>query len=343
MFFLRKLIFHFAGFVVAVLLFITDLSLGSVNLPFSDIFSMFLGDDISNKAWQLIFSEYRLPKAITAVLAGSALSVSGLMMQIIFRNPLAGPYILGISAGASLGVAFSFMGAGLLSTLGIIVELGYWGSVASACLGASFVLILILFVSMRIKDMMTVLVLGIMFGSIVSSVVGVLQYFSDEVTLKSYVIWSMGSLSDVSSENINILTAVVSFGLFVSFLSGKSLNALLLGENYAKTLGLNMFYIRTLVFFGTSILAGSITAFCGPIGFVGIVVPHISRMLLKTSDTKHLIIFSILAGSVFMLLCDVLSQLPGSNKVLPINSVSAFIGVPFIIYIIMRNRKISGF
>jgi len=311
---------------------------GNARIPFIDIVEILFAGQSSTEQWVTIVRVFRLPKAITAILAGMALSVSGLQMQAVFRNPLAGPHVLGISAGASLGVAFMMMGVGATMT-GMA---GYWIIVLAAFLGASAVLFLIFFVSLRIKDVMTILILGLMFGTITSSLISILQYFSNESVLKSFTVWTMGSLNGVTLEQLKVLAPCVLCGLAASVFCVKSLNAMLLGENYARSLGVNIIASRLLIFFCTGILAGSVTAFCGPIGFVGIAVPHICRILFRTSDQRILLIGCVLTGSIVMLVSDLISQLPGNGILLPVSSVTAFIGIPVVVWIIVRNHRMTS-
>jgi iron complex transport system permease protein len=262
-------------------------------------------------------------------------------MQTIFRNPMAGPDVLGISSGASLGVAFVILGFSGNITPDSLKGLGNWILVASAWIGAGAVMILVMFISSRVKDIMTILILGIMLSSCISAFVTIMQYFSNETMLKTYV-WTMGSLGNLTGSQLNVLLVSVSSGILLSLFSAKMLNALLLGENYARSIGLNIRFARVVIFACTSILAGSVTAFCGPIGFIGIAVPHIARILFKTSDHKLLIPGTILAGGAVMLASDIISQLPGSESVLPVNSVTSLIGIPVVIWVIVSNRKYSG-
>lgn len=322
--------------------FFAVLFTGTVRIPMRDIVQILFTGQGSADEWIIIIREFRLPKAITAILAGIALSISGLQMQAVFRNPLAGPYVLGISAGASLGVAVMVMGfSGMMMEQGTGMA-GNWITVIAAFVGASAVLFLIFSVSLRIKDIMTILILGIMFGSITSSLINVLQYFSNESLLKSFTVWTMGSLNGVTASQLKALAPCVLAGLAVSIYSVKSLNAMLLGENYARSLGVHIVTSRLLIFFSTGILAGSVTAFCGPIGFIGIAVPHICRMLFRTADQRILLAACILTGAAVMLISDLISLLPGNGVVLPVNSVTAFIGIPVIIWIIARNHKMSS-
>jgi len=338
---MRNFVIYLILFLLLVFSFLAVLYIGNVRIPLADITKILFTGQSSSDEWITIVREFRLPKAITAVLAGIALSVSGLQMQAVFRNPLAGPFVLGISAGASLGVAVMMMGMGM--TAGYMAGMASnWMIVTAAFLGASAVLFLIFTVSLRIRDVMTILILGIMFGSITSSLINILQLFSNEHLLKSFTVWTMGSLNGVTSEQLKVLTPCVLCGLFVSVLTIKSLNALLLGENYARSLGVNIITSRLFIFFSTGILAGSITAFCGPIGFVGIAVPHICRILFCTADQRILLSGCVFTGAIVMLASDLISLLPGNGAVLPINSVTAFIGIPVVIWIIVRNHKMAS-
>ena len=328
--------------LLTILLFVLDIFFGSLLIPFKTIMQVLTGTGNVNPEFKSIILDFRLPKAITAVMAGMALSISGLQMQTIFRNPLAGPFVLGISAGASLGVAILVLGFSSVFTLGLFTISGSWALVIVAWLGSALVLFLILAVSIRIKDILTILILGMLFGSASSALVNILQYFSNESMLKSFVIWTMGSLGSVTSSQLNVLIPSVLVGLVLSFFSVKSLDVMLLGEQYAKSMGLRVRNARFLVFTSTSILAGSITAFCGPIGFIGIAVPHIGRLLFKTARHKILIPSSLLIGSIVMLFSDIVSQMPGYESTLPINSVTSLVGIPVIIWIILKNKKFSS-
>ena len=325
--------------ILLVLLFIGDLLLGSVNIPLKTVMSVLTGNG-NNIQEETLIINFRLPKAIVAVLAGAALSCSGLQMQTLFRNPLAGPYVLGISSGASLGVAIFLLGAplfGMTFTSEIVRNIGIIGA---AWIGAAAILFVIMAVSGRIKDIMAILILGMMFGSAASALVEILQYLSPDSALKSFVIWTMGSLGGVTNAQLHIMSWAVIAGLIISIYLIKPLNLLLLGENYARTMGLNIQLTRMMMFISTILLAGTITAFCGPIGFIGIAVPHITRMLFANADHKILMPASMLAGSVIMLFCDIIAQLPGYEMVLPINTVTALIGIPVIIAVIVRNKKV---
>jgi len=329
-------------FVLLVVVLIADILIGTVNISIKDLFNIILLGDNTNINLNLILFDFRLPKALAAIIAGAALSVSGLQMQTVFRNPLAGPYVLGISSGASLGVALVVLSMSSVLGTAALGFSGNWLVVIAAWLGSAAVLLMIFIVSSRVRDIMTILILGIMFGSVIGAVVNILQYFSSESSLKSFVIWTMGSLSGITSSQLSVLIPSAIIGLILSFLSSKQLDVLLLGENYAKTLGVNIFRARFLIFVSTSILAGSVTAFCGPIGFIGIAVPHIAKILFKTSVHKYLIVGSALIGAVLMLVSDIISQLPQSGGSIPINSITALLGIPIIIWIILRNHKISS-
>jgi iron complex transport system permease protein len=327
-------------FIMVIIFLVLDIFLGSVSIKATEVIRAIFTSTDSN--FETIILKFRLPKAITALTVGVALSLSGLQMQTVFRNPMAGPYVLGISSGASLGVAFVILGFSSNLTPDSLKGLGNWILVAASWIGAGAVMMLIMVISSKIKDIMTILILGIMLSSGISAIVTIMQYFSNETMLKAYVIWTMGSLGNLSAGQLNVLLFSVSAGVILSLFSSKMLNALLIGENYAGSIGLNVRFARVVIFACTSILAGSVTAFCGPIGFIGIAVPHIARILFKTSDHKTLIPGTILIGAVIMLISDIISQLPGSESVLPVNAVTSLIGIPVVIWVILRNRKYSG-
>ncbi|MBQ9752153.1 MAG: iron ABC transporter permease [Paludibacteraceae bacterium] len=320
--------------LLLVILFVLDLLIGSVYIPLRDILGALFGGDV-DAATRLIVLDIRLIKAIVAVLAGIALSVSGLQMQTLFRNPLAGPYVLGISSGASLGVAIFILGIPLLgvATNSTISSIGTAGA---AWLGAALILAFIASVSTRIKDIMVILILGMMISSGVSAVVQILQYLSNEEALKSFVIWTMGSLGDVTSSQLMLLLPAVLIGLVVSVAVIKPLNLLLLGDQYARTMGLNVRRSRYLIFLSTTLLAGTVTAFCGPIGFVGLAIPHIARMLFCNADHRILLPATALCGAVVLLGCDIISKW----LTLPINTVTALLGIPVVIWVVVRNKSI---
>lgn len=335
---------NFKGFVllisVLLLAFVLDLVLGSVNIPLREVTEILFSGNASKKSWEIIILDSRLPKALTAIISGMALSVSGLQMQTLFRNPLAGPYILGISSGGGLGVAFITIGLQLFSiSAGWI--LSSWMVIFFSVLGSFMVLMIIFWASIRLRDIMTVLILGVMLGAVINALIGLLQYFGSATQLKSYIIWTFGSLDAVSLSQVGILFPLTVLCLVVIFAISKSLNVLLLGEAYARTMGVNIKKTRLLIILTTGILAGSITAFCGPIGFVGIVVPHLCRLLFRTSDHRILIPSSALLGASLMLISDIISHLPGSDNILPINSITSLIGIPFILWMVFRKKVIS--
>lgn len=332
----RAVVFMAISALLLGVLLTLDLVLGSVRIPASEVLRSLFGQPESLLSQSIVLN-YRLPKAITALLAGAALSVSGLLMQIVFRNPLAGPYVLGISSGASLGVALVVLGT---SALGVSYWVGQLGVVLAAMMGAMLVLLLILSVSVRVRDIMTILILGMMFGSAASAITNILQFFSDESALKSYVLWTMGSVSGVSDVRLAMFAGIVGVGAVLALLLARPLNVLNLGEGYAKTLGYNVLSIRFLSFTSTSLLAGSAAAFCGPIGFVGLAVPHIVKLSLRTSNHAVLLPATLITGGNMLLLCDLIAQLPGSDLVFPINSVAALMGIPVVIYVILRNKRI---
>lgn len=328
--------------ILFILLLIADLLLGSVVVPVKQIFLAFFPTAETSETFQTIVIDFRLPKAITAVLTGAALSVSGLQMQTVFRNPLAGPYVLGISAGASLGVALFVLGFSSVLSFGVVSVTGAWSLAVVAWLGSFLVMLLVLYVSARVNDIMTILILGILFTAAVSSVVSILQYFSSESMLKAFVIWTMGSLGSVTRSQLSVMAPAIVAGTVLAFLKIKDLNAFLLGENYARSLGVQLTRSRILIFLSTSLLAGTVTAFCGPIGFIGIAVPHICRVIFKTSDHLVLMPAVIITGGIVMLFSDIVSQLPGMQTTLPINSVTSIIGIPIIIWMIIKNKKFDS-
>lgn len=327
--------------LLLLLFFLLDLFIGSHYISFSKIIQSFFNPTATEPQILTIIREFRIPKAITAILAGAALSVAGLQMQTIFRNPLAGPDILGISSGASLGVAILVLSAGSFFGAGITSAAGSWGIAGAAWIGSGAILFLIILISMRIRDMMTILILGILISSGIIAIVNILQYFSSESMLKSFVIWTMGSLGSVTNSQLLVLLPSVITGLIIAWFASKFLDAFLLGENYARSMGMNVRFARLMIFISTCILAGSITAFCGPIGFIGIAVPHITRMVMGTARHGKLIPGTILLGALVMLISDILSQLPGSEKILPINAVTSLLGIPIVIWLIFRNKNIG--
>lgn len=319
----RTSILFFILSALTIILFSLDMALGAVNIPVGDVWAALTGGDCPRATAKIVLN-IRLIKAIVALLAGAALSVSGLQMQTLFRNPLAGPYVLGISSGASLGVALVVL-AGVGSSIGIA---------GAAWLGAAAVLVVIAAVGQRIKDIMVILILGMMFSSGVGAIVQILQYLSKEESLKAFVIWTMGSLGDVTWGQMTVLIPSVAIGLLLAVLTIKPLNLLLFGEEYAVTMGLNIKRSRGLLFLSTTLLAGTVTAFCGPIGFIGLAMPHVTRMLFRNSDHRVLIPGTILSGAAILLLCDIVSKL----FTLPINAITALLGIPIVVWVVLRNK-----
>ena len=332
----------FSSLLLLLLLsLLLNISLGQVAIPIKEIFKSLLGGNASKDTWEYIIINFRLPKAIVAILVGMGLSISGLLMQTLFRNPLAGPYVLGLSSGSSLGVAFVILGAGMLPPFFSGFLLSSYGIILASCLGSFMVLIMVLIVSRRLRDTMTILIVGLMFSSFTSAIVGVLTYFTSAEQLQKYTFWSMGSIGNVSWQNILILTIAVVIGLMLSLVSLKPLDALLLGENYARSMGLNISKTRYAIIIATSILAGSITAFAGPIAFIGLAVPHLSKLLFQTSNHKILFWSTLLIGAIIMLFCDMVSQLPGFDFTLPINAITSIIGAPIVIWLIVRKKSLQ--
>ena len=307
-------------------LFLLDLAVGAVRIPVADVWAALTGGDCPRTTAKIVLN-IRLIKAVVALLAGAALSVSGLQMQTLFRNPLAGPYVLGISSGASLGVALVVL-AGVGSSIGIA---------GAAWLGAAVVLLVIAAVGHRIKDIMVILILGMMFSSGVSAVVQILQYLSKEEALKAFVIWTMGSLGDVTVPQLAILLPSVIVGLLLAVWTIKPLNLLLFGEEYAVTMGLNIRRSRGLLFLSTTLLAGTVTAFCGPIGFIGLAMPHVARMLFREADHRVLLPGTLLSGAAVLLLCDIVSKM----FTLPVNAITALLGIPIVVWVVLRNKSMT--
>ncbi len=328
----RKTILFISLTVLLTLLFVADLSFGSIHIPLSEVKNVFFGGSYDNINSEILLN-FRLPKAITAILAGASLSVAGLMMQTLFRNPLAEPYILGVSSGASLGVALVMMSTAVLPA--VFISSG-WGMILAAVIGAALVLLLVVGVSFKVQNSVSLLIVGIMFGTIASSLVSVLQYFSNPDAIKLFIMWNMGSLSAVTWEYLQILVPTVIAGLLLAIILTKKLNGLLLGENYARGLGIPILQTRVLIVAATGILAGAITAFTGPIAFVGVAIPHIARGIFRTAQHQILMPACVLLGASLILICDIISQIP--IHTLPINTISALFGAPVIIWIILKRK-----
>lgn len=319
--------------LVLCLLLLLDMTIGDMEISVGEVFSILVGGGESDINRGIVLN-IRLVKAVMAILAGAALSVSGLQMQTLFRNPMAGPYTLGVSSGASLGVALFILGA----PIGITgsAELSTLGIAGAAWIGALATLFAVGFVSQRIKDIMVILIIGIMLSSAVGAVVQILQYMSHEETLKNFVVWTMGSLGDVTMERLYIIAPMILLGLLLAVAVIKPMNMLLLGEGYARTMGLNITRTRLLILLSTTLLAGTITAFCGPIGFIGMAMPHLSRAIFGNADHRILLPASALTGAISLVVCDIISKM----YTLPINALTALLGIPIILWVIVKKKNI---
>ncbi|WKV12857.1 iron ABC transporter permease [Marivirga harenae] len=318
------------------ILFVFSISFGSVYIPFENIIGVLVGNMAQDHPEYHIVLSYRLPKALTIVFAGAALGFSGLQMQTLFRNPLAGPFVLGISSGASLGVAVL-----VLLGIGVNGALASWGMALSSIIGSSIILLLVVLVSIRLKDSMSLLLVGLMFGAFTSAIVSIMQYFSTADDIQNFLFWTFGATGNLSWGELMIFIPVVTTGLVLGYLQAKPLNALLMGENYAQSMGLKVQFVRLLLVVSTSILAGIVTAFCGPIAFLGLAVPHISRILFKTSNHFILIPATLLIGACLLLICDLIAQVPNYDLILPINAVTSLFGAPVVIWLILKRKNIS--
>tara|TARA_R110001583_G_scaffold109799_2_gene258625 strand:+ start:6255 stop:7232 length:978 start_codon:yes stop_codon:yes gene_type:complete len=323
-----------------VLIWFVNISLGSVYIPIKQIIASLFNGEVEKESWKSIVLNYRLPKAITAIIVGSGLSISGLLMQTLFRNPLAGPFVLGISSGASLGVAILILGASFLGANITGYAFSNFGLAIAASLGAFLVLSAVMIAALKVRNTMSILIIGLMFGSLTSAVISILAYFSSASQLQQYMFWSFGSLGNLSWNEIMALLIVFLIGIsFVIFII-KPLNSLLLGENYAKSMGVNVKRTRNFVLIATSLLTGVITAFSGPIAFIGLAVPHLTKLLFNTSNHRILLPAVAISGAIIMLICDSIAQLPTSEYTLPINAITSLFGAPIIIWLLVRKRKI---
>jgi iron complex transport system permease protein len=318
-----------------LVLFLVNISLGSVKIPLTDTLKVLTGGEASNPVWADIIFDFRLTKAFTCILAGGALALGGLLMQTLFRNPLAGPDVLGLTSGASLAVALLVLTGGLGSLYSSSLTIAM-----AASIGCSGVFMVVLAIAHRIKDNVSLLMIGLMIGAVTSSIVSVLQFMSQKEDLQYYIIWTFGNMNSINWSEIGILAIVIVMGAGIAMSCIKPLNAWLLGDNYATSMGISLKRSRMLIIIGTSILTGAVTAFCGPIAFVGLAVPHLTRLLIDTTNHKVLIPAVLLSGAIITLFCDILTRLPGSDFVLPINVVTALIGAPVVIWVILRSKKI---
>ncbi|KQC28802.1 FecCD family ABC transporter permease [Flagellimonas eckloniae] len=327
--------------LILALLFawILNISSGSIAIPFKAMLTVLFGGKVDVDSWNYIIWNYRIPKAFTAILVGGGLSISGLLMQTLFRNPLAGPFVLGISSGASLGAALLLMGTSLITGFTSFTFLNDASLAIASSIGSFLILLVVVLVANRIKDTMALLIIGLMFGSITAAIVSVLAFFSDAENLQRFVFWSFGSVGNLSAQQVMLLGGIVALGVLLSILSIKTLNTFLLGENYAQSLGISLKKSRLLIILATGLLAGVITAFAGPIAFVGLAVPHLTRQIFDTMNHRVLIPAVFLYGAILMLLCDTIAQLPNSANVLPINAITSMVGAPVVIWLLVRKRK----
>lgn len=329
--------------LLIVLLVLTNLAVGTVDIPFRDVLNILIGKESGNVGWNFIVWETRFPQTVTALFCGAALAVSGLMLQTTFSNPLAGPSILGINSGASLGVAFvKLVGGGSVATATFSLS-GFLSVLLGAFLGATLVLAVILFLSTLIRSNVMLLIAGIMLGYIASSVISLLNFFSTAEGVHSYMVWGMGNFSGVSLEQLPWFVLVTSLGLMLSILLIKPLNAMLLGQNYAENLGVNIQRTRNYLLITTGILTAVVTAFCGPVSFIGLAVPHMARLLLGTSNHNSLLPITLLTGACVTLMCNLICILPGEYGIIPLNAVTPIMGAPVIIYVIINQRRIQYF
>ena len=335
----RGIIYCIGLCLVIVVLFALNLLLGSVSIPAEDVMHILLGDTCEKSSWRFIILESRLPQAITAMFCGASLAVSGLMLQTAFRNPLAGPSIFGINSGAGLGVALVmlFLGGGL--SVGSLQFSGFAAVLIAAFFGAMAVMAVIFFFSTLVRSHVMLLIIGIMIGYISNSAISLLNFFATDEGVKSYMVWGLGSFGGVSMANMPVFVGVSLFGLFGALLLIKPLNALLLGDRYAENLGVNIIAVRNWLLVVTGMLTAVTTAFCGPVAFIGLAVPHLARLLLTTDNHRQLLPATMLCGAMVALFCNLLCFLPGEGGVIPLNAVTPLIGAPVIIYVILINHE----
>ncbi|MEK6783503.1 MAG: iron ABC transporter permease [Bacteroidota bacterium] len=322
-------------FISLLLLFFLNIALGSVKIPFNQILESLSGQSEQNILNDIIW-QFRFPKAITCIVAGASLATGGLLMQTLFRNALAGPDVLGLSAGASLLVSLT-----ILSGNAIVLSNGPWAISIAASIGSGAVFLLIISIANRLRDNMSLLIIGLMIAAVTQSFVSVLQFVSKAEDLQAFMIWTLGSVGGTNGQEIEVMMVIFCIGGLISYSSIKSLNALLLGNNYAQSVGINLKRSRFLIVLATSLMTGVVTAFCGPIAFVGLAVPHMVRLMIRTSNHKILIPAVMIGGAILLLGCDILAQLPGSTQILPLNAVTSIIGAPVVIWMILKNKKTS--
>ena len=323
-----------------VFCWLINISLGSVYIPIEEILKSLLGGETAKESWNYIILNYRLPKSFTAILVGSGLSISGLLMQTLFRNPLAGPFVLGISSGASLGVAILILGISIFGGSLATLAFSNIGLALAASLGAFMVLSAVMLVARKLKNTMSILIIGLMFGSLTGAVISVLSYFSNADQLQQFIFWSFGNLGNLSWQELGLFFGVYILAVLLVIVIIKPLNSLLLGENYAQSLGINLKRTRNFTLIATGLLTGIITAFSGPIAFVGLAVPHITKLVFTTSNHKTLVPAVAIIGAMVMLLSDTVAQIPNSEYTLPINAITSIFGAPVVIWLLVRKRKI---
>lgn len=332
----NKLTYILLGIAIP-LLFLANILYGAISIPIEEIWAILTNSNQVNESWKIIVTESRLPQAITALLSGSALAISGLLLQTLFRNPLAGPSILGISDGANLGVAIAMLALG-----GQIGGLGGYMTIAlSALIGAMVILSIIIYFSSKVRSNILLLIIGIMVGYLVSSSISILNYYASADKVHKFVMWGMGDFSSVSLDKLPFFAIILIIGLVMALMLSKPMNALLMGENYASNLGVNIKRVRTAILINTGILVAIVTAFCGPISFIGIAVPHISRLIIGSANHRHLIPVTLLTGGAIALICNILTIIPGSNTILPLNAITPLFGAPVILYVIMSKKNMQ--
>lgn len=332
----NKLTYILLGIAIPIL-FLANILYGAISIPIEEIWAILTNSDQVNESWKIIVTESRLPQAITALLSGSALAISGLLLQTLFRNPLAGPSILGISDGANLGVAIAMLALG-----GQIGGLGGYMTIAlSALIGAMVILSIIIYFSGKVRSNILLLIIGIMVGYLVSSSISILNYYASADKVHKFVMWGMGDFSSVSLDKLPFFAIILIIGLVMALMLSKPMNALLMGENYASNLGVNIKRVRTAILINTGILVAIVTAFCGPISFIGIAVPHISRLIIGSANHRHLIPVTLLTGGAIALICNILTIIPGSNTILPLNAITPLFGAPVILYVIMSKKNMQ--
>lgn len=331
--------FIFLSLLLVITTFV-NISFGSVSIPTKDILAILLGDSSIKDSWEIIIWNFRIPKGITAILVGSGLSIAGLLMQTLFRNPLAGPFVLGISSGASLGVAILILGAGLFGGFLSGLALSNWSLAIAAIGGSGLVLLAVMLAANKVRNTMSILIIGLMFGSLSAAFISVMSYFSEATKIQQYIFWGFGSLGNLSWDEIWVFLGIFLLGILGILFVIKPLNSLLLGENYAKSTGINVRRSRNIILLITSLLTGVITAFAGPIAFVGLSVPHITKLVFRTSNHKVLVPAVALMGAIILLLCDLIAQVPTIEFTLPINAITSLFGAPIVIWLLLRKKKI---